>query len=113
MNQLLLKVADLLDVLGTETTVKRAETAPDPLVTKVEARLGSQLPPETRSKLANDEGLRAMAASLVAAPEAPQPLGAPSEKSARAPSPAQDSPEERMRQANDHFARIVMSRHNS
>lgn len=105
---ILSKVASVLDALADERDARAsAPAAPDPLLSRLEERVGSPLPEGVRDKLAQDEDLRKILGPIIEAPEAPRPLGEPSEKSA-ASTPL--SKEERRRAAEDAFAEAIMSR---
>lgn len=102
----LMKIATALDALADvqDSAPKVAETV-DPLVAKLEARLGGPVDADTRHKLASDETYRRTVETLTAQPEAPRSLGGPSEKSAAS---APVSKADRMRAAEEQFAAMVM-----
>lgn len=105
---LFVKIAELLETLAAEKDkIASQPTAPDPLLTRLEGRVG-QVPESVRSKLAEDDDLRRILTPILETPETPRALGGPSEKDASDSTPM--SKAERLRAAEDQFARTVMSR---
>ena len=101
----LTKIANALDAIAlVADETPAASTAPDPFIEQLEARVGP-LDPGVRQKLASDADYRRTFEKLTAQPEAPRSLGGPSEKSA---GEAPRSKAERMRDAEEKFAAIVM-----
>lgn len=106
---ILSKVASVLDALADEQDARPpAETRPDPLLDRLEARVGTPLSEGLRHKLAEDEELRRVLTPVIEAPESPRPLGEPAEKSATSSTPMSKS--ERRAEAEQAFADAIMAR---
>lgn len=103
------KIAAVLDAVADERdALPSVGATPDPLIARLEARVGAPIPDDVRHKLAEDEELRRVLAPVIEAPEAPRPMGGPSEKSASGTAPL--SRDERLRLANQAFEDAIMSR---
>lgn len=105
---ILTKVANLLDAMADEADAKPVSSGtPDPLLARLEARVGAPLPDEVRAKLADDDALRRVLAPIIEAPDPPRPLGEPAEKEASA-TPLTKA--ERRKAAEDEFAARILRR---
>lgn len=104
------KLASVFDALADqEDTRPPPARVQDPLLDRLEARVGSALSDDVRHKLAADTALRQVLAPLIEAPETPRALGGPSEKAAEGVD-APRSKEERRRAAEDRFAADILAR---
>jgi hypothetical protein len=105
---ILTKMASLLEALAEEADTRPPTHAtPDPFLSRLEARVGAPLPEEMRAKLGGDEELRKLLTPILDTPDAPRPLGEPSEKSA-APTLTPMTKAERRKAAEDEFAERVL-----